>query len=162
MLPAISDSSEPWRSRSWLTVTDAAMPAKPHAPTRILIVEDHEDSRELFGELFRASGFVVEQAWTAADGLAILRARTIDAVVTDYNLGTETETGCWMLAQAESEGLLDAVGAIVVYSALPYVEPPASLPRALSLQKPVHIEVLVAEIDRLLEEARDTDPTPRA
>ena len=141
-------------------MTDAATPKKPHAPTRILIVEDHEDSRELMGELFRASGFVAEQAWTAADGLAILRARTVDAVITDYNLGAETETGCWMLAQAEDEGLLGTVGAIVVYSALPYVKPPASLPRAISLQKPVHIEVLVAEIERLLDEARDTEPSP--
>lgn len=117
-------------------MTDTPTP-KPRPPTRILIVEDHEDSRDLLGEIFRASGFLVEHAWTATDGLALLRARGIDAIITDYNLGAETETGCWMLAEAESEGLLEGVGAVIVYSALPYVTPPSSLPRARSLQKPV-------------------------
>jgi two-component system response regulator CpxR len=138
-------------------VTDTPTPM-PRPPTRILIVEDHDDSRELLGEIFRTAGFVIAQTWTATDALALLRGRGIDAIITDYNLGAETETGCWMLAKAESEGLLDAVGAIIVYSALPYVTPPASLPRALSLQKPVDIDVLVGEIERLLEEARETTP----
>jgi DNA-binding NtrC family response regulator len=95
----------------------------------------------------------VRQAHSAGEALVVLRERAVDAVITDYNLGAHTETGCWLLERAHDEGLLDAVVAIIVYSALPYVTPPLSLPRARSFQKPTDIDVLLREIDRLLESA---------
>ena len=63
----------------------------------ILVVEDHDDSREMLAEVLSLEGARVEQAHDAMGALAHLRAQTFDAVVTD--IAMPGATGFWLLDQ---------------------------------------------------------------
>lgn len=83
---------------------------------RILVVEDHQDTRELLEEMLRATGnHAVDLAASALDGLERLRrGQGYDLVVTDFCL--PGASGLDLLDQASAEGLL-AHAAVVVCSA---------------------------------------------
>jgi CheY-like chemotaxis protein len=125
---------------------------------RVLVVEDHDDSRELLVELFSGIGFVVRGASTAENGLALLREHAHDAIITDFNLG-DGVSGGELLERANAEGLLDHAVAVFLYSAHPSVKLPASVPRARMLKKPLDVDALRAEIEQLV---RDAEPPSSA
>lgn len=65
---------------------DAIPPAMPTRPTRILLVDDYEESREIFKELLELGGF---QASTAKDGweaLAWMSSCLMPIVIIDEDL----------------------------------------------------------------------------
>lgn len=53
---------------------------------RILLVEDHEDTRELLVRLLQSSGFVVEQAGTATEALELFTQGDFQLVISDLGL----------------------------------------------------------------------------
>lgn len=126
---------------------------------RILIVEDHDDSRELAAQWFRRRGFDVVTAESAREALAVLEIDhgSIDVVLTDFMLHG-AENGGWLLARACERGILDDIGALLVYSALEGVV--CSLPPAVgpvrAFLKPTDIKTLHAAIlEMLAEHERD-------
>jgi CheY-like chemotaxis protein len=54
--------------------------------TRVLLVEDDDDNRELMAEVLAASGYDVVAASTGQDGLRTLAERSVDVVVTDVGM----------------------------------------------------------------------------
>jgi CheY-like chemotaxis protein len=54
--------------------------------TRVLLVEDDDDNRELMGEVLEAAGYVVFPAASGAEGLRQLTERGADVIVTDVGM----------------------------------------------------------------------------
>ena len=52
----------------------------------VLVVDDHEDTREMYVQFLEAVGHVVRSATTCADALAEVRAGGIDAILLDRRL----------------------------------------------------------------------------
>lgn len=63
----------------------AAVAFEPVDKPVVLLVEDHEDTRQMYAEFLRAS-FEVETAADAQAALVVLRRRRPDLVVTDLSL----------------------------------------------------------------------------
>jgi CheY-like chemotaxis protein len=66
----------------------------------ILLLEDHADSAEVMARILRSLGHSVEVGGTIAEGLAALRARTFDLVLSD--IGLPDGTGLEFIAQARA------------------------------------------------------------
>src|SRR5687767_7231871 len=82
------------------------------ARSRLLVVEDHAETRELMTELLGAYGYEVTAVDNAEDGIEELRSGCYDVVVSDHWL-EGGETGTWLLCTAAKEGLLDQTRAIM-------------------------------------------------
>src|SRR5258708_1631913 len=81
-------------------------------PLWLLLVEDHEDTRQALGQLLSQEGYVVVAVSHAEEGLARLRSVKFDVVLSDYLL--PRESGTWMLMQAANDGLLEDVAAVMI------------------------------------------------
>ncbi len=69
--------------RGW----DAArLPRRPAQSREVLVIDDHEDSRELFAELLRERGHRVVTAGNGHDGLVLAHAGPFDVVALDIDL----------------------------------------------------------------------------
>jgi CheY-like chemotaxis protein len=58
---------------------------EPHRPPVLLIVEDHEDTRQMYAE-FLSSDFEIMQAADGEQALDAMRAHRPDVVITDLSL----------------------------------------------------------------------------
>jgi CheY-like chemotaxis protein len=93
---------------------------------RILVVEDHDDSRELLRILLIQEGADATAVPTAEDALALYEALPYDAIVSDLTL--PGRDGCALLAAVRGlEHGRDRAAFAVAYSG----EPPADASRAL-------------------------------
>jgi CheY-like chemotaxis protein len=73
------------------------MPAPRKRPSlHVLIVEDHEDSRDMLRQILEYSGLHVSEAATADDALALATATRFDVVITDISLGGGIRDGVWL------------------------------------------------------------------
>jgi two-component system, OmpR family, response regulator len=54
--------------------------------TRVLLVEDDDDSRELMAEVLEAAGYTVHPAASGQEALRTLSERPVDVVVTDLGM----------------------------------------------------------------------------
>jgi two-component system, OmpR family, response regulator len=54
--------------------------------TRVLLVEDDDDNRELMSEVLEAAGYEVTVAASGAEGLRLLSERSVDVLVTDVGM----------------------------------------------------------------------------
>ena len=66
---------------------------------RVVVVEDHGDSREILEQMLRFYGAVVMTVSTASDALAI--APDADIILTDFAL-PPSEDGVWLLEQVNT------------------------------------------------------------
>jgi CheY-like chemotaxis protein len=113
---------------------------------RILVVEDHNDSREMLEEFLTEEGFTVE---TAVNGLqALERLRQIprpDLVLLDLMM--PVMTGWDLMARVEEEPSLWGLQVIVVSGA----GASRPLPRGIvaSIPKPLDLPLLMETISRL-------------
>ena len=107
-------------------------PPKLLAGLRILVVDDHEDSRDLLQQAFAFLGADVKTAVTAEE--AMESVTTTDVVVTDFAL--KGNDGVWLLAQINA-----SPRPIPVILLSGFVEPQAAAMAepafALTLLKPV-------------------------
>jgi CheY-like chemotaxis protein len=62
---------------------------------RVLVVEDHQDTRDIYTHVLEAAGAVVESTKSAQDAVPLLH--TADVVVTDVAM--PGEDGVWLLEQ---------------------------------------------------------------
>ena len=69
------------------------------SPVRILIVEDHEDTRRVLVRLLEHWGFIVASADTLENGLQILDDQPFDAIVSD--IGLPDGTGYALVSEAK-------------------------------------------------------------
>ena len=73
---------------------------------RILIVEDHEDTREVLVRLLEHWGFSVISAETLENGLNILKAELFDAIVSDIALPDGTGYALVSEAKRRDQGVV--------------------------------------------------------
>jgi CheY-like chemotaxis protein len=89
---------------------DVLAPSLPGS--RILLVDDHDDTREVFTRILRMAGALVLDAATALDALPLVAM--CDVVVTD--LAMSGRDGLWLLEQIEAGTHRVPVIAITAYS----------------------------------------------
>src|SRR5262249_57305329 len=114
-------------------------------PRRILLVEDDEDTRQLLAVALEAQGYDLDEAGTADEGLADLRSRRFDLVLTDYDL--PGKTGAAMLREAHAAGLLDDAAAMVV-TAHP---DPEGVDDVTLVRKPLDLEKFLLQVRGIFE-----------
>lgn len=109
---------------------------------RVLLVEDHDDSRELLRVLLLRQGADVIAVPTAAEALALCATLSYDVIVSDLSL--PAEDGCAFLAAVRAlERDRDRAAFAVAYS-----EEPQAASRAL--RQGFDYVVFKPEVDRLL------------
>jgi CheY-like chemotaxis protein len=111
---------------------------------RILIVEDDRDIRDMLTTLLELAGFACVSCDSTEAGLAALRDRRIDLVLTDYSL--PNLTGVWLLDRAHDEGLIDGTP-IVIVTAYPA---PAGTSAYEIVHKPFDLDDLVERVRQRL------------
>jgi DNA-binding NtrC family response regulator len=115
---------------------------------RLLIVEDHAETRELMTELLAAYGYEVTAVESAELGLDELRSNAYDVVVSDHWL-EGGETGTWLLCTAAAEGLLDRTRAIMCSAERRLDGVPDGVPL---MRKPIDFAALDEAIRNLVSE----------
>jgi len=111
---------------------------------RVLVVEDHADTRELFCQLLADLGYVVCGVESAARGLEELATRAYDAAVVDYWLEDTTRTGSWLLTEARAMGITTPALMCTAEREVPGVPAHVKV-----LKKPVDIGALLDELARM-------------
>lgn len=118
---------------------------------RVLCVDDSEDMQAILRDFLDAEGYEVTVTGSAHSALRLLRSEHFHLLVTDQTL--PDETGTWLLARAQSLGLLENLGAVVVTanSHPEDLERPAGVP---VFQKPVHLDRFLGALADLLGDVR--------
>jgi ATP-binding cassette, subfamily B, bacterial len=102
------------------------------AGMRVLVVDDHDDARDLLDQVLTYAGATVRLAATAREAVEALA--DIDVVVTDYSM--PGETGVWLLERARERPQPLPVIVVTGYADLHATEL-AGAPFARILRKPV-------------------------
>jgi CheY-like chemotaxis protein len=117
--------------------------------SKILVVEDDPDTREILVEFFVSHGYEVTAVSTAEAGLEELQQSDTDVVLSDNQLDGG-RTGSWMLRRAFEEGLLKKVAA-VMYTA----DSAPHVPRKVRvLRKPTALREIELTAERAVDSAR--------
>lgn len=129
----------------------------PGRPSKILVVEDDPDTRDLLVQFFASHGYAVTAVDSAEEGLEQLRDKTTDVVLCDNQLVGD-HTGSWMLRRAYADGLLWRVAA-VMYTA----DTDPKVPRVVRvLRKPTALDEIERTAERALDSARGVPSSRRA
>jgi two-component system response regulator GlrR len=112
--------------------------------TRILVVEDQEDVRRMLVMALEIEGHTVDEAASAADGLAHLEQKRYHLVLSDYAM--PGGTGAWMLHEASSRGLMDNTVAVII-TAHPDVRTMDDVP---IIRKPLDLDHFLDQVRELL------------
>ena len=62
----------------------------------VLVVEDHDDSRDMLRQILEYSGLRVSESATADDALSMADATRFDVVITDISLSGGVRDGVWL------------------------------------------------------------------
>ncbi len=108
----------------------------------ILIVEDDPDIRAMLATLLDLAGFACVVCDSAEAGLAALRDRPVDLILTDYAL--PEHTGLWLVKRAEHEGLIEGTPVMIVTA---HPNPPGTSTYEV-VQKPFDLDDLVDRVKR--------------
>jgi CheY-like chemotaxis protein len=133
------------------------------ASARVLVVEDQEDVRRMLVTALEIEGHRVDEAASAAEGLARLDNVRYDLVLSDYAM--PGGTGTWMLHEATRRGLMDSTVALIV-TAHPDVRDLADVD---VIPKPLDLDFFLEQVRRILageanppSQGRDVPTTMRA
>jgi len=80
--------------------------ARPRLTGAILVVEDDPDIRSMTASILRVAGAAVCDAGTAGDAIALVKGSEFDALILDWNLGSETGAGLLELLRDRQPRLL--------------------------------------------------------
>ena len=122
--------------------------------TRVLVVDDESDARELFTSILEAAGAQVSAAASAADGLASLAGHNVHVMLSDIEM--PGEDGYELLRQVRADARIDPGLIAVAVTAHARAE---DRRRALDagfaahLAKPIEPEDLVAAVASIVRQA---------
>lgn len=120
----------------------------PHAGTarrgRVLVVDDNDDVRQMMAVALQTQGHTVQEAADADEALRQLASGAFDLVLADYEL--PDKTGATLLKEAASAGLLGNATALIVTAHTA----PDDVAGYEVIQKPVNLERLMAQVQRVL------------
>ena len=128
---------------------NAALP-----PSRILFVEDHADTAEVFSRLLEARGFRVMVAATAASAIDLARRFPFDLLLCDIEL--PDGDGCQILTKLRGELGMDNLRAIA-FSAHGY-ESIVNRAKAAGFEAYLVKPVVIKDLIELLEQVYSSDP----
>ncbi len=129
------------------------MPAD--APTHLLLVEDHPDTRAMYATFLSAEGFEVAEADNGADGLRSVGRHAPEIVVTD--LAMPAMDGFEFARRLRTSAATSAVPIIAVSGQAELLRERRRAEEAgidVLLVKSGELDLLVTEIHRLLEASR--------
>src|SRR5258706_9271808 len=118
---------------------------------RVLVVEDHEDTRLMLEQCLAVEGATVVAVSTAPRAVNVLAEREFDAIITDYSM--PEGTGAWLLERVRQLRQPPPVIVLTGYMERDIVELRRA-PFARVLRKPVETEALCDEILAVLRETR--------
>ncbi|NUP06519.1 MAG: response regulator [Polyangiaceae bacterium] len=119
--------------------------------TKVVLVEDHDDSRALVAELLRMTGFDVTECPTPESALAELEASTFDIIVTDLTL--EGMSGADLVRQARALPRFAKLPAIAVTGRSSLTDEERAV-FGVVLVKPIDPAKLARSITQLTESSR--------
>jgi CheY-like chemotaxis protein len=128
-------------------VSTSGKPTAPLRGVRVLIVEDHDDTRESLGAYLTIAGAIVLSASTALEALP--QVVMCDVVVTD--LAMSGRDGRWLVDQVGASARPVPVIAVTGYDQDYDL---SKAPFARVLTKPVDPEILASEILHVLGRRR--------
>jgi len=132
----------------------------PHPPGRVLVVEDHQDTRDLLDLLLRTEGYEVTLAADGEEGTAAYRNEPADVVLVDIFM--PRKDGIATITDLRRD-FPDVV--LIAMSADASVDRRGALVRAreagaqLTLRKPIEPWVLLRSLEGLLAGRRSLAPT---
>jgi CheY-like chemotaxis protein len=136
---------------------DGGRMATTDIPPIVLVVDDHDDTLDLYDALLSRRGYWVARAATGFEALECAQHLQPDAIVTDVGLPGEMD-GADLVRELCEHEKLRKVPVLVVTGRDPRDLPSfAGLPISGLLLKPVAAETLLARVERLLQ-APDTTP----
>lgn len=125
--------------------------------SRILIVEDERDTRELLGRALGRAGYACSLYATAdavLDEPAVLES--IDAVLTDVVIGSDDRRGLRFLTELRQVGCRVPVLIMTAYADVDKVKFALNEGAAHLIEKPFEVPELVAAIERVLTQEPGT------
>ena len=127
----------------------------------ILIVEDHEDIRELYACCLSLEGFAVRSASDGVEGIADLRAQRPDLVVLDF--GLPRLSGAGVLRQMRMDSDLKLTPVVLVSAQMPeFIAAVDGLAFDAALEKPCELSDLVRAVHEALRASRARKYNPRS
>ncbi len=126
-------------------------------PPRVLVVEDQDDVRLMLVTVLEMEGYRVAEAANALEGLAMIKARRYDLVLTDYAM--PGGTGTWMLQQAGRERALDQTPAMVVTAHPELIRPSTGF---TVVGKPIDLDQFLEQVRRILKMSDRVPPAGHA
>lgn len=127
--------------------TDAAAPAR-REDLRLLLVEDHDDTREVLARLLSRRGYRVEAARTAQEARSLSSGKTFDLLVSDIAL--PDATGCELLEELSAKHGLRGIAMSGFGSDADFAQSKAA-GFLEHLVKPIDAKALDAAIQRVVE-----------
>jgi CheY-like chemotaxis protein/predicted Ser/Thr protein kinase len=121
----------------------------------ILIVEDHQDTRETLRDYLEEFGHIVDVAVDGADGLRKVQARDIDLVITDLNM--PHVSGLELLAAIKSHKLTPDVLVLSATGLISKAVEAMRLGAVNYLVKPVDLDQLTSEVRAVMRARRHRD-----
>ncbi len=118
----------------------------------ILIVEEHQDTRETLRDYLEEFGHVVDTAVDGADGLRKLQARPVDLVITDLNM--PQVSGLELLAAIKSHKLSADVLMLSATGLVARAVEAMRLGAVNYLVKPVDLDQLTSEVRAVMRARR--------
>lgn len=139
-----------------MKVVNGGRPATADIPPIVLVVDDHEDTLDLYDALLSQHGYWVARAATGFEALESAQHLQPDAIVTDVGLRGEMDGADLVRELCEHETLCK-VPVLVVTGRDPRDLPSfAGLAISGLLLKPVAAETLVARVEHLVHAAEST------
>jgi len=124
--------------------------ATAEIPPIVLVVDDHEDTLELYDICLSAEGYWVARAASGLEALECAQDLRPDAIITDMGLGDEMD-GADLLRELRADAALREIPVLVVTGRGPQDLPSlAGLELAGLLLKPVAPETLVSRVATVL------------
>lgn len=118
----------------------------------ILIVEDHQDTRETLRDYLADFGHVVDTAVDGADGLRKVQLRPVDLVITDLNM--PQVSGLELLAAIRSHKLTPDVLVLSATGLVAKAVEAMRLGAVNYLVKPVDLDLLTSEVRAVMRARR--------
>ncbi len=121
------------------------------SPRTVLVVDDSEDTRVMYGAYLRHVGYHVREAATGAAALALARHEPIDVILMDIALPEMDGFEATRRLKADPETEQIPVVALTAYAVPPASERAAEAGCVAYLAKPCTPREVVATIERVLE-----------
>jgi two-component system, chemotaxis family, CheB/CheR fusion protein len=135
----------------WAMGSDKTMApcGKPRRPLKLLLVEDHRDTAEIFARLLRSWGHSVQAAFDCASARAAAKWQRVDVLLCDREL--PDGDGCKLLRELRNHGGLPHLRGLMIsgYGAPADIELASAGGYEIHLLKPIDPETLFASLELL-------------